>query len=105
MTTEKFKQLNPQHANLEGEALWNAMEDHVIQTGRKWIPLKENGFTEKTYDFGIYGSLTEILYNTYICEETGETKTFDELWNTETKTVNMDSWRMEVLDFGNKTIE
>lgn len=33
MTTQEYKLLKPEHANLEGEALWNAMEDYMIMNG------------------------------------------------------------------------
>lgn len=31
MTAEEFKQLNPECKDLEGEALWNAMEEYMLQ--------------------------------------------------------------------------
>ena len=30
MTTEEYKQKVPEHKNLEGEALWKAMENHML---------------------------------------------------------------------------
>ncbi len=31
MTVDEFKELNPKHKDLEGDQLWNAMEDHMLR--------------------------------------------------------------------------
>lgn len=33
MTTKKFKKLFPQHAHLEGDALWDKMTSYVLEQG------------------------------------------------------------------------
>ena len=40
MTTKEFKELFPEYKDLEGDELWNAMEDYLIEQGKKWN--KEN---------------------------------------------------------------
>lgn len=38
MTIDQFKKLSPESTNLEGDELWNAMEDYMLKHG-----VKENG--------------------------------------------------------------
>lgn len=39
MTTEEYKQLVPEHAHLQGDKLWNAMEEYVLAHQDKTEPL------------------------------------------------------------------
>ncbi len=99
LSVEKFRELFPEYKDINDERLWNAMEDYVLSVGKIWVPLEEDGYTENTYDYGTC-VITMYTWNTYICKETGETKSGKELFNEPTPTQNVDSWRMETLDFG-----
>ena len=39
MTIKEFKKLNPEYDKIEGDQLWNAMEDYMLEHG----DIKENG--------------------------------------------------------------
>lgn len=47
MTVEEFKNKYPQYSNLEGDELWNKVEDIVIEesktNGGRWVPAWELG--------------------------------------------------------------
>ena len=47
MTVDEFKKLSPESANLEGNELWNAMEDYMLKHGQKCKGKAANKFYNK----------------------------------------------------------
>jgi len=41
MTSAEFKEANPEYAHLEGDELWNAMEDHFLANARPFEKPKD----------------------------------------------------------------
>lgn len=49
LTIEDFKKQYPQHKDLEGDELWNKMEDVLFETGEQFVP--ETYGKDKVYKY------------------------------------------------------
>jgi hypothetical protein len=56
MTVQEFKLKYPEYSHLEGDSLWNTMEDMFIQeaknSGDWWEGIKDLGYNETVHDIG-----------------------------------------------------
>jgi len=106
MTTQEFKQNNPQYDHLEGNELWNKMEEAALRWG--WAADYSEGIVEELS--GIINGLQVIVNSPthWIHEITRERITNDEMKSRcESKFNNfnpdnlpLESFKFEILDFG-----
>jgi hypothetical protein len=87
MTTQEFKLKYPEYSHLEGDSLWNTMEDMAIQeakeSGNVWEARNDLGYTETIHKFkddtGESGSVTMRTPKFWSNPSTGEIKSNEEI--------------------------
>lgn len=111
MTTREFKDKFPQYENVEGDNLWNAMEDYALQHSDSWTADYSGGATEEF--IGKFNGLDVYMnHNKYwINDSTQERITDEEFQRRQEAKYPPQDWasqaavesvRLDFLDFGIK---
>lgn len=107
MTTKEFKDKYPHYSHLEGNDLWNAMEDSLLQTGDSWTADYSDGYTEESS--GVVNGITySWRYPKYWINESTKERLSLEEYNskqdppqkTMVDQVTLESCRVDFIDFG-----
>jgi hypothetical protein len=82
MTVQEFKLKYPQYSHLEGDSLWNTMEDMFIQEAKEsgdwWEARNDLGYDEVVHKFG-ESTVTMRTPKFWSNPSTGEIKTNEEI--------------------------
>lgn len=110
MTTKEFKDKYPHYSHLEGDDLWNAMENHLLDDSTGWTGDYSEGYEEEfkhTMNNGMQISWRHPKHwvNTFTNERLTNAE-FDSRFNPpiEQSTKSIESYRFDILDFGTNDI-
>lgn len=100
MTTTEFKEKYPQYKNLEGDDLWNIMEDTLLKSSNVLIADPQREI--------IYHDPLEIKGVKWFVEDDNKTRWLnskgEEIFIKNEKTLKepTESYKLEIVDFGDK---